>query len=209
MRRLVLLLLLALPTTAAAGDLVLPEDLEWCQPRVEVLEAFDETKELSDDMVDANAKYAGVDGFFRLVFEEARLASIEFRFFESPDDVSRVTRSLEKQLGASTQTGRTAVWEREGGEQVSLKSQSEEVKVTWEVPIERCGSGGMSLEETDQQKADREAMKKSKAIKYDPYADDVDPDKQIVKNKRKAEEKEKKKEQKKKDAGVKDADIDW
>ncbi len=209
MRRLVLLLVLALPTTAAAGDIVLPEDLEWCQPKVEVLEFFDETKELSDDMVDANASYAGVDGFLRLVFEEARLASIEFRFFESPDDVARVTRSLQKELGASTQKSHAEVWEREGGEKVSLKSQSEEIKVTWEVPIERCGSAGMSLDETDQEKADHEAMKKSKAIKYDPYADEVDPDKQIVKNKRKAEEKEKKKEQKKKDSGVKDADIDW
>lgn len=209
MHRLALLLFVAAPALAGAEETALPHDLTWCQPRVEVLEAFDETKELSDDMVDANATYAGVDGFLRLVFEEARLASVEFRFFESVDDVARVTRSLEKELGASTGEGRAAVWKREGGETVSLKSQSEQVKVTWEVPIERCGSGGLSLDETDQERADRAATKKRKAIQYDPYADEADPNAKIVKNKKKAEEQEKKEEQKKKDAEVDDGDIDW
>jgi hypothetical protein len=214
MRLFSLLLSLSLAAPAAAvaaeGDIALPEGTSWCEPRADVLARFADTNELSDDMVDATGQFAGVDGFYRLVFEDGQLLNMRFRFFESAADNSRVLKELERTLGKGTDAGRGGiVWKPGGGQTVTFKGQSEQMYVDFEVPLERCSGGVVRPETTEREKQDLEALENKSNPAFDPYAMDTDPDKQLVENKKKKEEEEKKKEEKKKDADVGDGDIDW
>lgn len=209
MRTLCLLIVLLVASPAAAVELTLPQGLTFCQPRAEVLARFVDPNELSDDMTDANGDFAGVDGFFRLFFEDDMLVSVRFRFFEDQEDVASVLKELQGMLGEGNDTGRATEWKLGGGKAVSFKGQSEQMYVQFEVPMDRCGEGGMSLEMTDREKADLEAIDDKKDPAFDPYTMSDDPDKPLVENKKKEEEKEKKKEEKEKQKDVKDADIDW
>lgn len=210
MQRTWTLLFLALMTApAAAGELTLPQDLTWCQPRAEVLAAFEDVNELSDDMVDATGKYAGIDGFYRLIFEEEQLISLRFRFFEDAKDTARAQKALEAMLGPGQAASRGTTWDAGDGQTVAFKGQSEQMYIEFEVEMERCSSGGLSRETTAREKADLEALERKPNPAFDPYSMDDDPDAQLVENKKKKEEEKKKEEKKKKEAAMKDKDIDW
>ncbi len=203
--------LLLSSSPALAGQIDLPSDLEWCAERSAVEAALGEFKsELDDDMLDAQKAIWGLDGFITAVLDEDKLVKVRVRFFETDKAKKKVLSTLSSALGDGAESGSRTRWNADDRSTIEHKVASEQIFVTFEIPWEVCTGGATGvIGQTEQEKADLEAIKKRKAIEFDPYAVDDDPDTQIVEKKvdKKKEAEEKKKEQEAKD--LDDEDIDW
>jgi len=203
--------MLLLSPVALAGTLDLPSGLTWCAERPAVEAALgDFNSELDDDMLDVQQRIWGQDGFMTAVLDEDKLVRIRVRFFETDKAKSTVLGILKKGLGEGAESKGRVRWTADDRSSVEYKIASEQIFVSFEIPWEVCsGVATGVIGQTDQEKADLEAVREKKAIDFDPYNVDDNPDNQIVKKKEdpKKVEEEKKKEEAAKN--VKDADIDW
>ena len=210
--------LLAAP--ALAGELELPNDFTWCQDRPSVEGDLIAPKEITDGVLEAQTQEFGLAGFINTVFEDGGLYEVRFRAFESEASRKSVRSSLERRYGNGEPKGTGFQWDLDNEQTIKLKFQSEQIYVSWEVPSERCGSAVEGVTgETEQEKMDREAIKKKKVVEFDPYSDEIDEDTEFSargsdsaeearaaeKAKKKKEEEERKKEKKE----IKDSDVDW
>ena len=205
---LLLVFCIALPSAAAAKEPALPLGLSWCQSVGEVLVQLPNAREMSDDLLDATASVWGVEGFVSAILDEGKLVGLRFRAFETPADLKKIKRAIERSYGEGGSQGTAINWAAPGGVVVQLKLQSEQVFVNFETAPGHCGAEVTKTGLSDQEKADAEALKEKKAGNWDPYADDVD--KRAVEKKKDAlKPEEEDKEDKKEEPTAADDEIDW
>ena len=111
-------------------------------------------------------------------------------------------------VGAGGESGKKIHWSPATAQKVTLRLQSEQIYVTFEIEPDGCGviereAGGL----TDQEKADLESVRKKQAIGFDPY-EDTDDTEPVVK-KEEEEEAKKKEEEKAVEEATPEPDIDW
>ncbi len=215
LKHLGLLLGLSAPlgaSPALAADVELPLGVTWCESQDNVAFSMEDPREVAGDVLESTASVWGMEGFVTVTHDDGRLVGMRLRFFEDSDTMARVRRTLEKMLGPGGESGKKTHWSADDGATVTMRLQSEQIYVNFEIDPDRCGAAGEAPRGlTDQEKADLEASSRKDAIKWDPYAD-ADPDAPIVQKpeeekKKEEEEEEKKKEEEEKRA--EDLDIDW
>lgn len=215
-------LALALPGTASAGEVSLPLDLAWCAPRAEVEAKLSSPNELTEGVIESEAKAFGLRGTFTGVFEDEMLVTARFRLFETEEAYQKVKKALSRELGEGRLKDRTKEgmarnlridWEVDAETTVQLKISSEQIYVSWEVWASRCVAAEAAREGlTDAEKADLEATSKKKAINFDPLAEDiedVDERKKKADEAKKSEEEKEEEKRKEDEPDPDDVDIDW
>lgn len=215
LKHVALLLAVAAPLGASpafAGELELPLGVSWCEVQSNVEFSMEDPREVAGDVLESTASVWGMEGFVTMTFDEDRLVGIRLRFFEDEDTLARSRRTLEKMLGPGGESGKKVHWSLDGGGQATMRVQSEQVYVLFEIDPARCGAGAAQEQGlTDQEKADLDATEKKDAITWDPYAD-ADPDAPIVTKppeEVQAAEEEDKKKKEEEEKRAEDIDIDW
>ena len=195
----------------AADQIDLPFGITWCQAKAEVELLLDSPQDVAGSVLESKAKYWRLDGFVNAEFEEDRLITVRLRFFWNEAAVEKVKKELEKSLGAGAEERRKTTWAPGGSQKVTMRLQSEQIYVTYEIPWDACDRPQGPTGLTDQEKADIESVSDKQAIEWDPYADhdDAEPivDKKAKEEDEKAAKKEEEPEEEKKD--IKDGDIEW
>ncbi|MCO4772081.1 MAG: hypothetical protein KDA24_18760 [Deltaproteobacteria bacterium] len=213
-------LLLSAPGVATAGDVELPLDLEWCADSGDVMLALDDPRELSEGVIEAEAKAFGLRGTVTALTDEDMLVGLRFRLFDTDANLKAIKGTLTKRHGEGTWKDRSteggdrrlkAEWEVDANQTLALKVNSEQIYVAWEVDPSHCAAPEKVQEGlTDAEKADIEATTKKKAIAFDPYAEDIED---VEARKKAADDAKKseveKEEEKKKEEEPTDVEIDW
>jgi len=201
---------LLLASGAAAESLELPLGAKFCEDRSAVEFAMEAPQELADDVIESTASLWGFEGFATATFDENRLIILRVRIFDEADAMARIRAKLEAQFGAGGESARKTHWAPSGSTKVSLRLQSEQIYVTYE--IEPAGCGEIAREAaglTDQEKADLEAVSHKQAIGFDPYEDVDDTEPVIKKKEEEAKAEEVTKEDEESEETPADVDIDW
>ena len=212
----VLALLLSGPVLAEEGaktsdPIELPLGVTWCQDKAEVGLLMDAPQDIAGSVLESKAKYWKLEGFINAEFEEDRLITIRLRFFWDEASVEKVSKALEKSLGAGAVERRKTTWAPGGSQKVTMRLQSEQIYVTYEIPWDACDRPQGPTGLTDQEKADLESVSDKQAIEWDPYADHDDEEPIVDKKAKKTEEEKAKEEEEKEEVtpALKDGDIKW
>ena len=218
--RPLLLALLLSPSLAFAGEVQLPNGLAWCADTADVLLALEDSNELSDGVIEAEAKAFGLRGTLTALLDSDELVGVRFRCFDTDTNLKTVQGALSKLHGEGKLEDRTREggdrrlkmeWEVDALQSVSMKVNSEQIYVVWEVNPSHClQAEAKRTGLTDAEKADIEATTRKKAIAFDPFAEeisDVDARKKAKEDAKKSEEK--KEEESKAEEKPDDVDIDW
>jgi len=215
------LVVLAVPGLASAGSVSLPLDLSWCADSGDVMLEMDDPRELSEGVIEAEAKHFGLRGTVTALFEDSELTGVRFRLFDTEEHLTAVKKAITKAHGEGTWTVKDtpegaarrmkAKWEVDANQSLALKVNSEQIYVSWEVTPGHCAE---VVEErtglTDAEKADIEATTEKKAIDFDPFAEDIEDIEARKKEKDEAKKSEEEKErEKEKEEEPTDVDIDW
>ncbi len=193
---------------AFAGELQLPLGTEFCEDRAAVEFAMEAPRELAGDVIESTANVWGFEGFATAEFDEDRLVNLRIRIYEEGDAMARIRGKLEGMMGAGGESGKKTHWSPAQAQKVTLRLQSEQIYVTFEIEPDGCGIIEKEAQGlTDQEKADLEAVRKKQAIGFDPYAD-TDDTEPVVKKKEEEEAKEKEEEEASEEA-TPEPDIDW
>jgi len=203
------ILLILGSSSAVAAEGKLPLGLSWCSVQSDVLSAYPEAREMTEDVYDISTRVWGVEGFVSLVFDSAQLVGVRIRAFETERDVKLLKTKVEGLYGTGGLRGTTTNWSAGSGQTVQLKLQSEQIFLNFEVATERCEKAEkVEKGPSEQELKDAEALKRKAVLDWDPYADD--PEQQVVEKKeKKKEEKKEEKEGEEGDPDYKDGDIDW
>jgi|GEM_PF-1578918 len=221
-RSLALVALLSLPAMAQAGDVTLPADLQWCADTGDVLMAMPDANEATEGVIEAEGKAFGLRGTLTAIMEQDTLVNLRFRTFDTDSNLAAAKKSLTGSYGEGTFEDRSSKggdrrlkmeWEVDAAQKVSLKVNSEQIYVSWEVDPSRCiEQETVQRGLTDAEKADIEANTKKKAIAFDPYAEkieDVDARKKAADDAKKKAEKGEEAEEAEVKKDPNDTEIDW
>jgi hypothetical protein len=197
-------------SSASAADLQLPLGASFCESRANVEFGMEDPRELADDVIESTVSVWGLEGFVTATFERDRLVNLRVRFFDEGEDMPRVRKKLEGMMGPGGDSGRKTHWSPGGARTVTLRLQSEQIYVTFEIDPDSCGVIEAAVQGlTDQEKADLESVRKKQAIGFDPY-EDVDDTEPVIKKKPEKDETEDAKEEEEEETpDPKDLDIDW
>ena len=196
---------------AEPEQLELPLGVTWCQDKAEVDLLMDEPQDIAGSVLESKVKMWRLSGFINAEFEEDRLITVRLRFFWDEASVEKVKKELEKKLGPGAEERRKTTWAPGGSQKVTMRLQSEQIYVTYEIPWDSCDRPQGPIGLTEQEKKDLEAVSDKQAIEWDPYADHDDSE-PIVDKKAKEEEKkaeESKEEKEEATPALNDKDIDW
>lgn len=200
----------AAPAEEEASQIDLPHSMKWCQPRSEVVSLMSDPQDVAGDVIESKINLWKLDGFVTAEFESERLVTVRVRFFWTEASAAKVKKELEKGLGPGADDGRKTTWSLPDGQNVTMRVQSEQIYVTWEIAWDSCEGGNrVPTGPSEQEKADAEAARNKPAIDWDPYADQDDEAPIVDKKKKEEEKKEEKKEEETPTPAVKDGDIDW
>ncbi len=212
---------LTVPGLASAGSVSLPLDLSWCADAGDVMLEMDDPRELSEGVIEAETKHFGLRGTMTALFDQSELYSVRFRLFDTQENLATIKKALTKAHGEGkweikdTPEGAArrmkAEWEVDAAQSIALKVNSEQIYVSWEVPLGHCAE---EVEKrtglTEAEKADIEATTDKKAIDFDPFAEDIEDIEARKKEKDDAKKSEAEKErEKEKEEEPTDVDIDW
>ena len=195
----------------ATDQIELPLGVTWCQDKAEVELLMDAPQDVAGSVLESKARFWKLDGFINAEFEEGRLITIRLRFFWDEASVEKVKKELVRLLGPGAEERRKTTWAPGGSQKVTMRLQSEQIYVTYEIPWDACDRPQGPTGLTDQEKADLEAVSDKQAIEWDPYADHDDEEPIVDKKAKKDEEEEVKKDEEKEEAtpALKDGDIKW
>lgn len=207
---------------ALAAEVQLPLELAWCEAREAVEAKLSSPSELTDGVVESEAKAFGARGTITAVFEDGLLLSVRFRVFETEDVYRKVKEELtrihgEGQLKDRTKEGMarnlTITWEVDAEQTLQLKVSSEQLYVLWEVWPSHCiAAEAARVGLSDAEQADLDASTKKKAIDFDPLAEDiedVDERKKTADDAKKSEAEAEEDKRKEEEPPPADVEIDW
>ena len=221
-RSLAFVLVLSAPATTLAGEVDLPAGLEWCADTGDVLLALPDVQMLSEGVIEGEARAFGLRGTLTMLTDSDQLNGVRFRCFDTDANLAALKQTFNKRHGEGTTEDRTREggdrrlkieWEVDAKQSLSMKVNSEQIYVAWEVDPDFCTEETRAQEGlTDAEKADIEATTKKKAIAFDPFAEDiedVDARKKASDDAKKSEEERKEEAEKKEEKPPTDVEIDW
>lgn len=193
------------------APLELPLGVTWCQDKAEVDLLMDDPQDIAGSVLEAKTKIWKLTGFINAEFEEDRLITVRLRFFWDEAAVEKVKKELEKSLGPGAEERRKTTWAPGGSQKVTMRLQSEQIYVTYEIPWDACDRPTGPIGLTEQEKKDLEAVSDKQAIEWDPYADHDDAEPIVDKKAKEEAKKEEKKDEEKEEVtpDLKDGDIEW
>lgn len=221
-RSLALALLFSIPAMAYAGEVELPAGLSWCAGAGDVILALPDSQELGEGVIEGEVRAFGLRGTLTALMDSDELLGVRFRCFDTDANLAAVKKALIKQHGEGTFQDRTREggdrrlkmeWEIDAQQSLSMKVNSEQIYVSWEVEPSHCIQDEKVREGlTDAEKADIEATTKKKVIAFDPFAEDIeaiDARKKTADDAKKSEVEKKAEEEEAKKEDPKDVEIDW